>query len=106
MPSQLFCTPQPGHPGTFDVPPISDTLPGYETSSFYGVGAPHDTPKDIVDLLNKEINAGLKDAKLRDRLIELGSIPLGGTPAEFGALLSDAIDKWAKVIKFAGIKAE
>src|SRR6201995_5803024 len=88
------------------LPTIGEFVPGYEASGFAGIGVPRDTPADIVDLLNKEINAGLKDAKLRDRLIELGSIPLGGTPAEFGALLTDAIDKWAKVIKFAGIKGE
>ena len=61
-----------------DVPPIADTLPGYETSSFYGVGAPHDTPKEIVDLLNREINAALADAEIRKRFAELGAIPLPG----------------------------
>src|ERR1700759_579072 len=89
-----------------DVPTVADFVPGYEASGFAGIGVPRDTPADIVDLLNKEVNAGLADKKVRERLIELGSIPLGGTPAEFGTILTDAIEKWAKVIKFAGIKGE
>ncbi len=88
------------------LPTIGEFVPGYEASGFAGIGVPRDTPADIVDLLNKEINAGLADKKVRERLIELGSIPLGGTPAEFGTILTDAIEKWAKVIKFAGIKGE
>jgi tripartite-type tricarboxylate transporter receptor subunit TctC len=88
------------------IPTVAEFVPGYEATGFAGIGVPRDTPADIVDLLNKQINAGLADAKVRDRLIELGSIPLGGTPAEFGAILSGAIEKWASVIKFAGIRAE
>src|SRR6201997_45508 len=71
-----------------DVPPIADTLPGFETSSFYGVGAPHDTPREIVDLLNREINAALGDATIRQRVAELGAIPLPGNAGEFGAMLA------------------
>ena len=89
-----------------DLPTVGEFVPGYEASGFAGIGVPMDTPADIVDLLNKEINAGRMDPKVRDRLIELGSIPLGGTSAEFGTILSEAIEKWAKVIKFAGIKGE
>jgi tripartite-type tricarboxylate transporter receptor subunit TctC len=89
-----------------DVPTIADFVPGYEASGFAGVGVPKNTPPEIIDLLNKELNAGLADAKVRTRIEELGGTVMGGTPAEFGKVLSDAIDKWAKVIKFAGIKVE
>ncbi len=89
-----------------DLPPIADFVPGYEASGFAGIGVPKGTPDDVIKLLNKEINAGLADAKIKERIIELGGTPVGGTPAEFGAILSEATEKWAKVIKFAGIKAE
>ena len=64
------------------------------------------TPSEIITLLNKELNAGVADAKIRQRITELGGTPVGGTPAEFGTVLSDAVEKWSKVIKFAGIKVE
>ncbi|MEA2887376.1 MAG: hypothetical protein QOD11_1736 [Bradyrhizobium sp.] len=89
-----------------DVPTVADFVPGYEASGFAGVGAPKNTPPEIIDLLNKELNAGLADAKIKTRIVELGGTVLGGSPAEFGAILSEAIDKWTKVIKFAGIKVE
>jgi tripartite-type tricarboxylate transporter receptor subunit TctC len=89
-----------------DVPPVADFLPGYEASGFAGVGAPKATPANIIDMLNKELNAGLADAKVKARIVELGGTVLGGTPAEFGTIISEATEKWAKVIKFAGIKAE
>jgi tripartite-type tricarboxylate transporter receptor subunit TctC len=89
-----------------DVPTVADFVPGYEASGFAGIGVPKDTPADIVTLLNKELNAGLADSKVRTRIEELGGTVLGGTPAEFGKILSEAIDKWSKVIKFAGIKVE
>jgi tripartite-type tricarboxylate transporter receptor subunit TctC len=81
-------------------------VPGYEASGFAGMGAPTNTPADIIDMLNKELNAGLADSKIKGRIVELGGTVLGGTPAEFGTILAEAIEKWAKVIKFAGIKAE
>src|ERR1700760_2886777 len=87
-----------------DVPPISDTLPGYETSSFYGVGAPHDTPKEIVDLLNREINAALADVEIRKRFAELGAIPLPGNASEFGAMLTVETERWRKVVELSGLK--
>jgi len=87
-----------------DVPPIADTLPGYETSSFYGVGAPHDTPKEIVDLLNREINAALADAEIRKRFAELGAIPLPGNASEFGAMLTVETERWRKVVELSGLK--
>jgi tripartite-type tricarboxylate transporter receptor subunit TctC len=89
-----------------DVPPIADTLPGYETSSFYGVGAPHDTPRDIVDLLNKEINAALADAAIKQRIAELGAIPLPGNATEFGAMLATETERWRKVVEVSGVKKE
>jgi len=87
-----------------EVPPIADTLPGYETSSFYGVGAPHDTPKEIVDLLNKEINAALADTTIRQRVAELGAIPLPGNATEFGAMLTVETERWRKVVDLSGLK--
>jgi tripartite-type tricarboxylate transporter receptor subunit TctC len=89
-----------------DVPTVADFVPGYEASGFAGIGAPRDTPADIIDMLNKELNAGLADSKIRDRIVELGGTVLGGSPAEFGAILSNAIEKWTRVIKFADIKVE
>jgi len=89
-----------------DVPTVAESVPGYEASGFAGIGAPKNTPPEIIDLLNKELNAGLRDEKVKARIVELGGTVLGGTPAEFSAILSEAIDKWTKVIKFAGIKVE
>ncbi len=86
-----------------DLPTIGDFVPGYEASGFGGIGVPRNTPAEIVDRLNKEINAGLADDKIKARIVELGGTVLGGTPAEFGTILSQAIEKWAKVIKFADI---
>ncbi len=89
-----------------EIPTVADFVPGYEASGFAGVGVPRATPADIVNLLNRELNAGLADAKIRERIEELGGTVAGGTPAEFATVLSDALEKWSKVIKFAGIKVE
>jgi tripartite-type tricarboxylate transporter receptor subunit TctC len=89
-----------------DVPSVGEFLPGYEATGFAGIGVPKATPAAIIDLLNKELNAGLADPKIKARIEELGGTVVGGTPAEFGKIISDATEKWAKVIKFAGIKAE
>jgi tripartite-type tricarboxylate transporter receptor subunit TctC len=89
-----------------DVPTVAEFVPGYEASGFAGIGAPRDTPAEIIDKLNKELNAGLADSKVKARIVELGGTVQGGTPAEFAKILSEATEKWAKVIKFAGIKAE
>jgi tripartite-type tricarboxylate transporter receptor subunit TctC len=89
-----------------DVPAVGDFVPGYEASGFGGIGAPKNTPAEIIDMLNKELNAGLADSKIKARIVELGGTVLGGSPAEFGTIISDATEKWAKVIKFAGVKAE
>lgn len=89
-----------------DVPTVADSVPGYEASGFAGIGVPRGTPADIVNLLNRELNAGLADPKIRSRIVELGGTVAGGTPAEFRTILSEATEKWAKVIKVAGIKVE
>jgi len=89
-----------------DIPTVGDFLPGFEASPFYGVGAPKNTPPEIVERLNKEINAGLSDPNLKARLTDLGGTALPGSPAEFGELIANETEKWAKVIKFANIKAE
>jgi tripartite-type tricarboxylate transporter receptor subunit TctC len=89
-----------------DVPPIGDTLPGYETSSFYGVGAPHGTPQEIVDLLNKEIDAALADPAIMQRVSELGAIPITGDARQFGAMLVAETERWRKVVELSGQEKE
>ena len=89
-----------------DLPTVAETLPGYEASSFYGIGAPRNTPAEVVEVLNKAVNAGLADPKLKARLTDLGSVPLPGQPATFGELIADETEKWGKVIRFAGIKSQ
>ena len=88
-----------------DVPTVAEFVPGYEASGFAGIGVPRNTPAEIIDRLNKELNAGLADSKVKGRIVELGGTVLGGTPAEFATIISEATEKWAKAIKFAGIKA-
>jgi tripartite-type tricarboxylate transporter receptor subunit TctC len=89
-----------------DLPTVAEFLPGYESSAWYGVSAPKGTPADIVERLNKEINAGLSDPKLSSRLVELGGILMQGSSANFGKLIADETEKWAKVIRAANIKPE
>jgi tripartite-type tricarboxylate transporter receptor subunit TctC len=89
-----------------DIPTVSDFLPGYEASSWNGVGAPKNTAAEIVDKLNKEINAALADPNMKARLAELGGMALAGSPADFGKLVADETEKWAKVIRAANIKAD
>ena len=88
------------------VPAIAEFVPGYEATSFFGIGVPRGTPTEIVDRLNKEINAGLADPKMKARIADLGSEAMPMTPAEFGKLVADETEKWGKVVKFAGIKPE
>jgi tripartite-type tricarboxylate transporter receptor subunit TctC len=85
---------------------VSDFLPGFEASAFGGVGVPKNTPAEIIDKLNKEINASLADPKIKTRLAEMGAPVIRGSPADFGKLIADETEKWAKVVKFAGIKAD
>ena len=89
-----------------NVPSIAEFVPGYEAGGWYGIGVPRNVPAEIVDRLNKEINASLADPKLKTRLADLGYMTLGGSSAEFGNMIAQEIDKWAKVIKFAGIKPD
>jgi tripartite-type tricarboxylate transporter receptor subunit TctC len=89
-----------------NVPTVADFLPGYEASTWSGVGAPKATPAEIVEKLNKEINAALADHKIKARLADLGGTVLPGTPADFAKLIADDTEKWAKVIRAANIKAE
>jgi tripartite-type tricarboxylate transporter receptor subunit TctC len=89
-----------------NVPPIGDFVPGYEASGWQGIGAPKNTPAEIIDKLNKEINAALADPTFRARLIDLGALPFATSPAEFGQFIVEFTEKWAKVIRAANIKAE
>ena len=89
-----------------DVPAIADSVPGYEASVWYGISAPGNTPIQIVDRLNREINAILQDSKVKTRLAELGVTGTGGSPETFGKIVADETDKWGKVVRSAGIKPE
>ena len=92
--------------GLPDIPIVGEFVPGYETSIVLGVGVPKATPVEIIDKLNREINAALADPKMKARLAVLGGTPLAGSPADFAKLIADETEKWGKVIKFAGIKPE
>jgi tripartite-type tricarboxylate transporter receptor subunit TctC len=89
-----------------DVPNVGEFLPGFEASAWQGVGVPKNTPTEIVDRLNKEINAALSDPKIKARLADLGGTVLSGSPADFGKLIADETEKWGKVIRAANIKPE
>jgi tripartite-type tricarboxylate transporter receptor subunit TctC len=89
-----------------DLPTLADFVPGYESSAWYGVGAPKGTPAEIVDRLNREINAILADSKAKARIAEMGATLITGSPADFGRLVADETEKWGKVVKFAGAKAD
>jgi tripartite-type tricarboxylate transporter receptor subunit TctC len=92
-------------PALPNLPTMAEFLPGFEASLFYGMGAPRNTPAEIIERLNKEINAGLADPAMKARLAELDGMVLGGTPADFARLIADETDKWRKVIKAANIRA-
>ena len=89
-----------------DVPTVGEFVPGYEASAWYGIGAPKATPAEIVDKLNKEINAALADPKMKARLADLGGTPFLGSPADFGKLIADDTEKWGKVVEFSGAKVD
>jgi tripartite-type tricarboxylate transporter receptor subunit TctC len=89
-----------------DIPTVGEFLLDYEASNWYGVGAPKATPAEIVEKLNKEINAGLADPNMKARLVDLGGTVLAGSPADFGKLIAEETEKWGKVVKFTGIKAD
>jgi tripartite-type tricarboxylate transporter receptor subunit TctC len=89
-----------------DIPTVGEFVPGYEASLWLGVGAPKSTPAEIVENLNKEINAGLADPKIKARFADLGATPLVGSPGDFGKLIAEETEKWRKVVKFSGAKAD
>ena len=89
-----------------DIPTVGDFVPGYEASNWYGIGAPRNTPVEVIEKLNKETNAGLADPKITARIADLGGSVLTGSPADFGKLIADETEKWGKVVKFTGIKPE
>jgi tripartite-type tricarboxylate transporter receptor subunit TctC len=89
-----------------DIPTVGDFVPGYEATNWYGIGAPRNTPVEVIEKLNKETNAGLADPKIKARIADLGGSPLTGSPADFGRLIADETEKWGKVVKFVGIKAD
>src|SRR5262249_28034548 len=89
-----------------DVPTVAEPVPGYEAVVWYGIIAPKGTPPEIVDTLNTAVNAVLADPKLEARLVQLGGVPMPMTPAQFGKLIADETEKWAKVVKFSGAKPD
>jgi tripartite-type tricarboxylate transporter receptor subunit TctC len=89
-----------------DIPTLGEFVPGYEASGWCGMVAPKNTPIDIIDKLNREINAGLADPNIKARLADAGVTVLSGSRADFGKLIADETEKWAKVIKFAGLKPD
>jgi tripartite-type tricarboxylate transporter receptor subunit TctC len=89
-----------------DVPTIAEFVPGYEASQWYGIGAPKNTPADVIERLNRETNAVLADPKMKARLAELGASVLSGSPADFGKLIVEETAKWAKVVKLSGAKPD
>jgi tripartite-type tricarboxylate transporter receptor subunit TctC len=92
--------------GLPEVPAAGDTVPGYDVSVWFGVGAPKDIPGEIVEKLNKEINAGLADPKIKAQLSDLGGTPMAGSPGEFGKFVTDEIDRWGKVVRAANLKLQ
>ena len=102
----LAVTTETRSPQLPDVPTVGDTVKGYEASAWFGVGAPKNTPRPIIEKLNKEINAILAEPAMKARLDELGGVPLIGTPEDFGKIIQSETDKWAKVVEFAKIKVD
>jgi tripartite-type tricarboxylate transporter receptor subunit TctC len=89
-----------------DLPTIGEFIPGYEMSAWYGVGAPKRTPAEVIDKINKEINAGLADSEMKARLAEQGGVAIAGSPVDFGKLIAEETEKWGKVVRAANIKAD
>jgi tripartite-type tricarboxylate transporter receptor subunit TctC len=93
-------------PGVPEIPTVAETVPGFESVGFYGISAPKGTPPEIIEILNKAVDAALKDPKLVARLADVGGIPKPMTPAEFGQLVTDETEKWRKVVEFAGVSVD
>jgi tripartite-type tricarboxylate transporter receptor subunit TctC len=89
-----------------DVPPIAEVVPGYTVTGWLGFGAPKGTPSEIVERLNREINAAMANTAVKTRIAELGSEIITGSPADFGKLVAEETEKWGKVVKFAGLKVD
>jgi tripartite-type tricarboxylate transporter receptor subunit TctC len=89
-----------------DLPTVGDTVPGYEATAWFGIGMPKDTPREIIDKVNAEVNRALADPKMRDRLAELGGKPIAGTPEDFGKVIAAETEKWAPIVKASGAKVE
>jgi tripartite-type tricarboxylate transporter receptor subunit TctC len=87
-----------------DIPTVAEFVPGYEATNWYGLGAPKATPAEIVDKLNREINAGLADPRMKARIADFGYTVFASSPADFGTFIAAYTEKWAKVIKFSGAK--
>lgn len=102
----LAVTSEKREPSLPNVPTVGDTIPGYEATAWFGVGMPKGTPPDIVNKMNVAINRVMSNPKIRERLADLGGVPITGTPADFGKIIQAETDKWAKVVKFSGATAE
>jgi tripartite-type tricarboxylate transporter receptor subunit TctC len=88
------------------VPTVAETVPGYEASAFFGLSAPKGTPKEVIALINREVNLALKDPEILAKLKNLGGIPIAGTPDEFGKIVASETDKWEKVVRAADLSVE
>jgi tripartite-type tricarboxylate transporter receptor subunit TctC len=102
----LAVTTETRNPALPDVPTVGDTVPGYEASAWFGMGVPKGTPAGVVEKLNKSVNEALADPKVNTKLADLGGVPLAGTPQDFGKVMTSEVEKWSKVVKFAGISID
>ena len=89
-----------------DVPTVAETVPGYEATAWFGIGMPKNTPRDVIEKVNAEVNRALADPKMRERLAEMGGKPIGGTPEDFGKVIAAETAKWEKVVISSGAKVE
>ncbi len=102
----LAVTTETRNPALPDVPTVGDTVPGYEASAWFGMGAPKGTPASVIEKINKTVNEALADPKMKAKLADLGGVPLTGTPEDFGKVMTSEVEKWSKVVKFAGISID
>jgi tripartite-type tricarboxylate transporter receptor subunit TctC len=102
----LAVTTSARNPALPDVPTVAETVPGYEASAWFGVGAPKGTPAGIIEKINKSVNEALADPRVVAKLAELGGVPLTGTPEEFGKVMAAETEKWSKAVRFAGISID
>jgi tripartite-type tricarboxylate transporter receptor subunit TctC len=102
----LGVTTEQRNPALPDVPPVGETVPGYEASAWFGMGVPKDTPRPIIDKLNAAINEAMKDPEMLKKMADLGGTPIAGTPEDFGKVIADETEKWRKVVEFAGVKLD